>query len=130
MGLPLSYLPKFTDLVPALKAVRPTIFVAVPRVYEKIRQGVEGKSAGSALKSKILKWGVGRGRKASGGDRWLASSRAGWPGCSRRKLVYGKIREAFGGRVKTFVSGGAPLGLDNARWFADMGDSSVSRGTD
>jgi len=35
--------------------------------------------------------------------------------------VFGKIREAFGGRVATFVSGGAPLGMDSAAWFADMG---------
>jgi long-chain acyl-CoA synthetase len=38
-----------------------------------------------------------------------------------KKLVFGKIGEAFGGRVHTFVSGGAPLGLDTAGWFADVG---------
>jgi long-chain acyl-CoA synthetase len=37
------------------------------------------------------------------------------------KLVFSKIREAFGGRVKFFVSGGAPLGMDTAGWFADVG---------
>ncbi len=37
------------------------------------------------------------------------------------KLVYSKIREAFGGEVKVFVSGGAPLGMDTAGWFADAG---------
>ena len=37
------------------------------------------------------------------------------------KLVYGKVREAFGGRVRIFVSGGAPLGIDTARWFASVG---------
>jgi long-chain acyl-CoA synthetase len=37
------------------------------------------------------------------------------------KLVYSKIREAFGGRVRIFVSGGAPLGMDSAGWFADVG---------
>jgi len=35
--------------------------------------------------------------------------------------VYSKVREAFGGRVKVFVSGGAPLGIDTARWFASVG---------
>jgi long-chain acyl-CoA synthetase len=37
------------------------------------------------------------------------------------KLVYSKVREAFGGRVRIFVSGGAPLGIDTARWFASAG---------
>jgi long-chain acyl-CoA synthetase len=37
------------------------------------------------------------------------------------KLVYAKVREAFGGRVRYFVSGGAPLGIDTASWFANAG---------
>ena len=37
------------------------------------------------------------------------------------KLVYSKVQEAFGGRVKIFVSGGAPLGIDTAKWFAAAG---------
>src|SRR5579862_7256983 len=43
-GAKLAYCPKFDQLVPSVKAVKPTVFVAVPRVYEKIRQAVEGKS--------------------------------------------------------------------------------------
>jgi long-chain acyl-CoA synthetase len=38
-----------------------------------------------------------------------------------QKLVYSKVREAFGGRVGVFVSGGAPLGIDTAKWFASVG---------
>ncbi len=37
------------------------------------------------------------------------------------KLVYSKVREAFGGRVRILVSGGAPLGIDTAKWFAAAG---------
>jgi long-chain acyl-CoA synthetase len=37
------------------------------------------------------------------------------------KLAYSKVREAFGGRVRIFVPGGAPLGIDTARWFASVG---------
>jgi long-chain acyl-CoA synthetase len=37
------------------------------------------------------------------------------------KLAYSKVREAFGGRVKVFVPGGAPLGIDTAKWFASVG---------
>ena len=44
-GARVAYCPKFDLLPAAMKAVKPTVFVAVPRVYEKIRQAVEGKSA-------------------------------------------------------------------------------------
>jgi long-chain acyl-CoA synthetase len=116
----LAYCPKFDLLPEAMKTVKPTIFVAVPRVYEKIRQAVEGKSAASPVKLKILHWALGVGKahraetlvgKEPGGLSWKLAS----------KLVFGKIREAFGGRVKVFIAGGAPLGMDTAGWFADAG---------
>ncbi len=114
----IAYCPKFDLLKEAMPAVKPTVFVAVPRVYEKIRQGVEGKSVG--MKKTILNWalGVGKGHrgeivegKTPGSLSWKLAN----------KLVYSKIREAFGGEVKVFVSGGAPLGMDTAGWFADAG---------
>ncbi len=116
----LAYCPKFDQLSAAMKAIQPTIFVAVPRVYEKIRQAVEGKSATSPVKSKILQWAIKTGvefrpqtleGKEPSALNWKIAN----------KLVYSKIREAFGNRVKVFVSGGAPLGMDTAGWFADAG---------
>jgi long-chain acyl-CoA synthetase len=113
-----AYCPKFDQIAAAMKAVKPTIFVAVPRVYEKIRQGVEGKSHG--MKKRILNWALGVGKahreetladREQGGLRWKVAN----------KLVFSKIREAFGGQVKWFISGGAPLGMDTAGWFADVG---------
>jgi long-chain acyl-CoA synthetase len=92
--------------------------VAVPRVYEKIRQAVEGKSHG--VKKRILNWALSVGKKhreetlagkQPGGLRWKLAN----------KLVFSKMRAAFGGRVGLFVSGGAPLGMDTAGWFADVG---------
>ena len=61
-GARVAYCPKFDLLPGAMKGVRPTILVAVPRVYEKIRQAVEGKSALSPVKSKILSWAVATGK--------------------------------------------------------------------
>jgi len=43
----LAYCPKFDDLAKAMRAVKPTVFLAVPRVYEKVRQAVEQKSTGA-----------------------------------------------------------------------------------
>jgi long-chain acyl-CoA synthetase len=119
-GAKLAYCPKFEHLPAAMKAVQPTVFVAVPRVYEKIRQAVEGRSAASPVKSRILAWALATGNrhraetlagKEPDGIAWRLAS----------KLVFAKIREAFGGQVKVFVSGGAPLGIDTAGWFADAG---------
>jgi long-chain acyl-CoA synthetase len=119
-GATIAYCAKFDALPAAMNAIHPTIFVAVPRVYEKIRQAVEGKSAASPVKSRILSWALGVGKKhrqetlqgkQPGGLAWKLAD----------KLVFSKIREAFGGSVKTFVSGSAPLGMDTAGWFADAG---------
>jgi len=119
-GTKLAYCVKFDQLPGAMKTIQPTIFVAVPRVYEKIRQAVEGKSAQSPVKSRILAWALGVGKahrpqtlegREPGGLGWKLAG----------KLVFGKIREAFGGHVRLFISGGAPLGMDTAGWFADAG---------
>ncbi len=119
-GARLAYCPKFDQLSAAMKAVKPTVFVAVPRVYEKIRQAVEGKSAASPVKWKIMHWALETGKKHRA--ETLAGKTPGSLGWKlANKLVYGKIREAFGGCASTFISGGAPLGMDTAGWFADMG---------
>ncbi len=119
-GAQVAYCSQFDKLPQAMREVHPTVIVGVPRVYEKIRQAVEQKSSVSPVKKKILAWalGVGAGNRATvyagkkpSSMRWKLAS----------KLVYAKVREAFGGRVRYFVSGGAPLGIDTAKWFADVG---------
>jgi long-chain acyl-CoA synthetase len=119
-GAQVAYCSQFDKLPQAMKEVRPTVIVGVPRVYEKIRQAVEQKSSASPVKKRILSWAV------QVGSRYVDSVYGGGqPNALQwklaQKLVYGKVREAFGGRVKTFISGGAPLGIDTARWFASAG---------
>ncbi|HZP06573.1 MAG TPA: long-chain fatty acid--CoA ligase [Terracidiphilus sp.] len=119
-GAQVAYCSQFDKLPQAMKEVRPTVIVGVPRVYEKIRQAVEHKSSVSPVKKRILAWavGLGAGHNATVYCGRQPSSLA-WK--LARKLVYGKVREAFGGRVETFISGGAPLGIDTAKWFASVG---------
>ncbi len=119
-GAQLAYLPRFDLLPVAMKTVRPTVFVAVPRVYEKIKQGVTGKSAASPVKMRILNWALHTGKKNREAVL-LGQEPQGMLYKLAHKLVYSKIREAFGGRAKIFISGGAPLGMDTAGWFADVG---------
>ncbi len=119
-GALVAYCPKIDKLQDALQAVRPTIFLAVPRVYEKIRQSVEGKANSSPLKARILRWAIQVGEQ---NRKAIAEGRT--PGSILWKianaLVYSKVSAAFGGRVHTFSAGGAPLGDDTAGWFADAG---------
>jgi long-chain acyl-CoA synthetase len=114
----IAYLPKFDDLVGAMKAVQPEIFLAVPRVYEKVRQGTEGKAQG--FKKTIMNWAIGQGKKHR--EEVMAGKTPGsllWK--LANKLVYSKLKEAFGGHARMWISGGAPLGMDSSEWFLDMG---------
>jgi long-chain acyl-CoA synthetase len=119
-GAQIAYCSQFERLPATMKQIRPTVFVGVPRVYEKIRQGVEQKSSVSKVKARILAWAIGVG------SRHTDASYDGHPPSSilfklADRLVYSKIREAFGGRVTSFISGGAPLGMDTSLWFASVG---------
>ncbi len=118
----LAYVGRPERVLPAMAVVKPTIFVAVPRVYERVRQSAEGKAhKAGGLKAKIFNWAIsvgGKHRDQVAQGQAMPTSLA-WKLAD--KLVYSKLREAFGGRVKVFVAGGAPLGIDLARWFADAG---------
>jgi long-chain acyl-CoA synthetase len=117
-GGALAYLPKFNDLPAAMQAVKPEIFLAVPRVYEKLRGAVEHKSQG--FKKKVLNWALGQG-KAHREEimKGIQPSALGYKLAD--KLVFSKVREAFGGKARLFIAGGAPLGMDTTEWFLDVG---------
>jgi len=119
-GAQVIYCSQFDKLPQAMRTVKPTVVVGVPRVFEKIRQEVERRASLSPLKKRLLAWAVRLGANFRNtvyeGRR---PSAVGWKLAS--KLVYSKVSEAFGGRVRIFVSGGAPLGMDTAQWFASVG---------
>jgi long-chain acyl-CoA synthetase len=119
-GVQVAYCSQFDKLPLAMREVRPTVFVGVPRVFEKIRQEVERRAALSPVKKRILAWAIhlGSAHRDTVYDGRRPSSLL-WKLAD--KLAYSKVREAFGGRVKVFVPGGAPLGIDTAKWFAAVG---------
>ena len=100
-GAQVAYCPRFDQLPARMQEVRPTVFVGTPRVYEKIRQGVELKSAASKVKAGILRWAVktGEAHRHTVHDRKRPQSMA-WK--LANKLVYTKICEAFGGTGQDF----------------------------
>ena len=107
-----------------LLEVRPHIMVSVPRVFEKIYTKVMDQVLASpALRRKIFFWALKVGKQA--GALTLAG-RAVPAGLKIRralaaKLVFSKIIARTGGRVRFFVSGGAPLGKDIAEFFYAIG---------
>jgi long-chain acyl-CoA synthetase len=118
-GVTLAYCSFMENLPATLLEVRPTHFVAVPRVYEKIYAQAEQKAKGLPKRA-VFDWAisVGRGHKAEILAGQIPTSRS-WK--LANKLVFSKIREALGGKVETFISGGAPLGHELAEWYACAG---------
>ena len=118
-GVTLAYCPFIERLPEVLQEVRPSLFVAVPRVYEKIYAQAEQKAKGFP-KSAVFDWALGVGQKHK--PEILAGktpTSTDWKLANR--LVFSKIREGMGGEVETFISGGAPLGRELAEWYATVG---------
>ncbi|RLE03565.1 MAG: long-chain fatty acid--CoA ligase, partial [Candidatus Aminicenantes bacterium] len=107
-----------------LLEIRPHIMVSVPRVFEKIYARVmDNVLESSPLKRKIFFWAVKIGRKASPyrlAKKPLPRSLQ-FKYNLAHKLVFSKILERTGGRVRFFVSGGAPLSPDIAEFFYAIG---------
>jgi long-chain acyl-CoA synthetase len=124
IGTPTAIDGSIDELVDNVGATRPTVMAAVPRVFEKVYNRVVGgaKEAGG-LKYKIFLWSLGVGRRASqlrqrgeepGGLLALQNKIAD-------KLVFSKLKARFGGRIRYFVSGGAPLSREIAEFFHAAG---------
>ncbi len=111
----------FAESVDALAAnmmeVRPTLLFSVPRVLEKINARVmDTIRAESPLKQGIFSWAMGVG-KACRGD----ATKGGFQYTLANKLVFGKIREKTGGRLRLVISGGAPLSKEIGEFFEAIG---------
>src|SRR6266851_1886511 len=118
-GVTLAHLSQLDQLSQALLEVRPRILLSVPRVYEKVHTQAEPQAAKFPVKQ-IYRWAlrVGRAHRTEILAGIIPRSLS-WKFADR--LVFSKIRAGLGGRVQTFISGGAPLGLPLAEWYADVG---------
>ena len=118
-GVTLAYCPFIEQLPRALQEVKPTIFVGVPRVYEKV-YGQAIQKTKTFPKSAIYKWALEVGRRHESDT--LAGRKpqeVSWKIADR--LVFSKVRAGIGGRARLYISGGAPLGRELAEWFARIG---------
>jgi long-chain acyl-CoA synthetase len=117
-------------IIENLPVVRPTYMAAVPRIFEKVYNGVVAKArAGGGAKYQIFQWAaqVARAYAKAGQDSFRRTGKESTPfGLAVQHkiadtLVYAKIREAFGGRLRACVSGSAALAPDIGFFFAGAG---------
>lgn len=120
VGCRVGYVRSMDTLIDDLGRLAPTVVVSVPRVYEKIYNGV---MAASGLKKKLIDWSVGvaercvelrlEGREPTGllGLKYAIADR----------LVFSKVKNRVGGRLRFFVSGGGPLAPALNRFFYSIG---------
>lgn len=110
-----------------LLAVRPTILISVPRIYERVHAAVQAALASAPLKARLFRLAQGMGWRRfcreqrlpvpDGGPPWLEAML--WPLLER--LVAAPLRARFGGRLRAAVSGGAALSQPIAQGFIGLG---------
>lgn len=124
-GSEIAYAEPLIERLPAnMVEVRPTVMVAVPRLYERVYSRVLSTiESGSHLKQRIFWWAAGLGKQkyanhlaARPDSLWLRGQLK-----VADLLVFGKIRARTGGRVRYFVSGSAPLSREIGEFFYGMG---------
>jgi long-chain acyl-CoA synthetase len=123
-GATIAYVESVDSVAQALLEVRPTIIAAVPRFFEKIyARLVEQGSKNTGVKRKLFDWAMNVAERATPWRATGASAslalRAQWLLADR--LVYEKIRQGTGGRLRIVSSGGAPLSKALAEFFWTIG---------
>ena len=123
-GVSIAYVESMDTIVENIGEVRPTIVVSVPRIYEKIHAAVLEKAmSGGTFARGIFLWARGVG------ERWAdVHLGGGTPGALlavqyalAQRLVFAKLKARVGGRIRYFVSGGAPLAVEINKFFYAAG---------
>src|SRR5467141_2572065 len=123
-GVPVAYVEAVENVAQALKEIKPTVMAAVPRVFEKIyAKMMEQGSAATGFKRKIFSWAMRISERAAA---WRCGDSTAGPLLKLQwkiadKLVFAKIREGTGGRLRIVSSGGAPLSKSLAEFFWSVG---------
>lgn len=123
-GAKITYAESVDAVSKNLPEVQPTVLISVPRVFEKVYAGVmKGLEGQSPTKRKIFDWAVSVGRKVAS-----TTAKGKTPGLlleTQRKvahaLVFSKLHEKLGGRVRLAVSGGAALPRHIGEFFEAAG---------
>ena len=123
-GVTIVFAESFDTIGRDVAAVKPTVLTGVPRVYEKMQARIMEKGAASGgAKAALFHWAVKTGLKKA-----RALLRGGRPGpltllqaSIADRLVFSKIRDGVGGRLRFVVSGSAPLPVNVLEFFVGIG---------
>jgi long-chain acyl-CoA synthetase len=119
-GVSVAYVDAMEKLPQALREVRPTLAGAVPRVFEKLYANIIEKGRQTrGVKRKLFDWAL---RVAADSVNWKAYGKPEGMGLKLRwwladKVVFSKIRAGLGGRMRQFISGGAPIAKELTEFF-------------
>src|SRR5512132_928471 len=124
VGFTIAFVPEPLAVAAALQEVKPTVLPSVPRGYEKAPTAMMARfDAATGVKRSLIEWAQGIGRRVSvleqAGATVPRSLRLRWNVADR--LVYHKVREGFGGRLRGAFSGGAPLSREIIEFFDALG---------
>ena len=123
-GAKIAYAESTFTVAQNMKEIAPTVMLSVPRLYETMHERIlRAVEEGSSLKQKIFHWGVSVGSAVSSAiqqGRQPSAILQLQQGIAN-KLVFAKLKEATGGRLRFFVSGGAALPQSIAEFFHAAG---------
>ncbi len=124
LGFTIAFLPDPLRVAQAMVEVRPTVLPSVPRVFEKVYAAVQSRfDEATGVKRKLVDWALPIGREVS---RLQAEGKPVPRGLATRhrladRLVFSKVKERLGGRLRLPISGGAPLAQEIAEFFDAVG---------
>jgi long-chain acyl-CoA synthetase len=124
VGFPIAFLADPLRVADAMLQVRPTVLPSVPRVYEKVYAAVQSRfDEATGVKRRLIDWALPIGREVS---RLQAEGKPIPRGLATRqrladRLVFSKVKERLGGRLRIPISGGAPLAKEIAEFFDAVG---------
>src|SRR5215210_2919966 len=123
VGFTIAFSPDIQRVAEALQEVHPTGMPSVPRVYEKVHAAITAKfDEATGVERRIVDWALRVGHRAG---RLRQQGRSLPPGLAvqRRiadKLVYSKVKERLGGKLRAGVSGAAPISVEILEFFLAM----------
>jgi long-chain acyl-CoA synthetase len=123
VGFTIAFSPDIQRVAEALQEVRPTGMPSVPRVYEKVHAAISAKfEEATGVERRIVDWALRVGHRAS---RLRQQGRSLPPGLAVQyriadRLVYSKVKERLGGRLRAGVSGAAPISVEILDFFLAM----------
>ncbi|MHB0972168.1 MAG: AMP-dependent synthetase/ligase [Thermoanaerobaculia bacterium] len=123
-GGTIAYAESLAKVAENMAEVRPEVFCAVPRLFEKMHMRImENVAIAGGAKQKLFQWaiGVARERLPYIVERKPMPGGLAFKSSVADKIVFGKIKERLGGRIRFIISGGAPLSADLAAFFIGAG---------